>query len=299
MNDRLVADILQEARGALNPTLRDRERLHRRVMGSVVAATVATVAGTSVAAKAGGMVAAAGAPIGTIAIFKLTTVGVFIAGIIALGVYGQKSWQPSNQLPKTVAGEQMTKVETTPSGSHRHEKGRPTTLHDDDEQPAQLTLPVVDTGDAGAVVKADNHLSAKEMMNPPATGNITHTARRPVLTNDGKHRLTTGSNRRNEGLAPNDALLLGEIALLRDATRAVGEDDFSTALQRLRQYREKFPTGLMRQESDGLYIRALCGAGQIQAARNAYKLFRSSYKKDPAMFYMRAECTSADEVEQQ
>ena len=259
MNDRLTRKILSEARASLEPTAMDRDRLHRKVMGAVGANAVVTTAGAGTAKVAGG-IAATGAPAGAVAAIKLIAGGALLVGVIALGPAGGLSYFSTSPL---IVRE-------------RHQAVNPTT-----DAPPRRTQSTVQKTLNSPIVQPPMHNNASA--EAPQRESVNSVAIPPKVRQRTKAK-------KSPDAPPDDNALFREIAMIRNAPRAIHNKNFSNAMQFLEQYDSAFPNGMMRPERDGLVIQALCGAGETEKARRAHRAFREKCNKPPLMFQVDETC---------
>jgi hypothetical protein len=82
----------------------------------------------------------------------------------------------------------------------------------------------------------------------------------------------------------------GEAQLLGDANAALGRGDAAGALARLGEHANKYPSGALRQEREGLTIVALCQAGRQSEGRAAAERFLSRTSKSAMATRIREAC---------
>ncbi|MBN2340326.1 MAG: hypothetical protein JXX29_22805 [Deltaproteobacteria bacterium] len=283
MNDQLTQKILDEARASLDPTSADRSRVERRLMSAIGAATVITAAGAGAANTGGWLTSVFGISATAASVLKIAGSALLISGVITLTVVGTTSHQNDNTAIKNESastsgggGDHDAKKiirADAPSNSVMPIESGHAPLNEDATNTPQLPTPA-------PIVKGDN---AQLVSAPTKSSHTVHAAPRRVSAP--MNSLTPSS--------PNDDALLMEIALLKNASQALQKQEYQRAVQLLRNYPIQFPTGTMRQERDGLYISALCGAGQLEAAQEADRQFRYRYRKPPMMFDIAPQCSAS------
>ncbi|MBN2527556.1 MAG: hypothetical protein JXR76_14270 [Deltaproteobacteria bacterium] len=271
MNDRHIDNLLSDARSTLEPTPIDRERMHRKVMGAVGVATVVTAASASAAKATSGLASSLGISGGAVAVVKITVSGLLLGGVIALGAAG------INELEKDTTEDVPRKVTRWDDGAG--------TVHAD---------PVP--------IGPSEQFDERDEIPPIPFEKGGTTISEPIESNDGTaisaplsrapKRGTTAKTAPIQNATPDrgDDQVLQELAMIKTAVLALRQNDFSRAIQLLEDCKGRFPHGSMRQERDGLYISALCGAGNIQRAKKADAAFRRRYKNAPVMVQVAPEC---------
>lgn len=282
MNDRNIDNILSEARTSLEPTHSDRDRMHRKVMGAVGAATVVTAASAGAAKTVGGLASSLGIHAGAASVVKLTVGGLFLGGAIALGVVGVKELNhdvvPMVNTDSAVISDNVSKADNAVIGA---KKTSPQISSESGIETATPLRKITDANLHGAVSSAKVPLVGEPSV--------------VVKRNRNRNRDKIEHLKHKSSVESDDALLQ-EIAMIKSASRAVRQKDFVHAVQLLERYPSAFPRGIMRQERDGLYISALCGAGKTKHARTADRVFRKRYGKAPLMFRVEAQCSAAQEA---
>jgi len=81
------------------------------------------------------------------------------------------------------------------------------------------------------------------------------------------------------GLAGHDASLAAERALLEVARNAVARKESAAAFEALGRHAREFPRGRLSEEREGLWIRALIGAGRTDEARQRASRFKKSFPR--------------------
>lgn len=70
-----------------------------------------------------------------------------------------------------------------------------------------------------------------------------------------------------------------ELRLLEPAQRAVANKNFAAALTPISEHRQRFPSGVLAEEREALFVKALVGLGRMTEAREAGIRFRKRFPK--------------------
>jgi hypothetical protein len=84
--------------------------------------------------------------------------------------------------------------------------------------------------------------------------------------------------------------LEAELALLRDAKKALNDGDANRCLALLDDHQKRFPSGVLGEESAATRVLALCSAGRTTEATVAAKDFLGRYPKSPSAPRVRSSC---------
>jgi hypothetical protein len=134
--------------------------------------------------------------------------------------------------------------------------------------PAPTPTPVVDPGLEPATVPV-------ESLAPVIEKRVAQPA--PVATD---------TQPRQEG----QSTLEAELALLRDAKKALDDGDSSRALGILDEHQRRFPNGILVEERASTRVLALCAAGRTAEARASAQDFLAKYPRSPSAPRVRASC---------
>lgn len=81
-----------------------------------------------------------------------------------------------------------------------------------------------------------------------------------------------------------------ELALLRDAKKAINDSDPTRSLQILDEHQRKYPDGILAEERASTRVFALCAAGKTAEAHMGAQDFLAKYPRSPSAPRVRASC---------
>jgi hypothetical protein len=284
--------LIDEARGADDPTAEDHARVKARWLASVAA--IAGVSSLTEAARAAGGIGWGLKAAGAALVIAAGAVGLnFLldAGDAAQAKKAQPV--PAWRAPVPQRVQPTPHLEPEPEKNHA-EASRP--------QPAPAPVDAVETAqprvaEEGAPAAAEP-ASAAQPTQPsasapraavPATGLRVKPAARVAVA-----RAPKASEKVEEvaGVAPAPAeavpaaagpsgQLGEELALLSDVRSSIQEGAAAQALEQLNHYEARFGQPLLGMEADALRVDALCKVGQREAARERARVFQNEWPGSP------------------
>lgn len=89
---------------------------------------------------------------------------------------------------------------------------------------------------------------------------------------------------------PPQSTLEAELALLRDAKKALDDGNATRSLAILDEHQRKFPSGVLVEERASTRVLALCAAGRTAEARTSAQDFLRQYPRSPSAPRVRGSC---------
>lgn len=86
--------------------------------------------------------------------------------------------------------------------------------------------------------------------------------------------------------------LVVELRLMHDAQAAMARGDAASALAKVSEHAQRFPSGSLTPEREGTRVLALCAAGRTDEARSAGKRFLGAYGRSPLAERVRHSCAT-------
>jgi hypothetical protein len=265
MNEHFAEQILKEARLSMKPTDADSDRVMKKVLASVVAASA--VAGTSaVAAKASGATGLFSSLVGGSAIAKLVVGIASICGALVLSVW-------LIQRPKLPAAASGNEGISHPVLSHQ----------------GSAVWAGAESTCAIAAGKIDLENVAKKFLETESSSSVPMKTAKVI-----KASAALPDAEKQSVITSNDDLVLREISIVKSASSALKNGRPADALSILNEYEKTSGKGVMTEERDGLRITALCVLGQTQQARTAVRRFQQKFKGSVMALHISDSCRELD-----
>lgn len=103
-------------------------------------------------------------------------------------------------------------------------------------------------------------------------------------------RQPTSAVRNRQHELPNNNLLAGELSLIAAASQALDSGDARAALRTLEIHKQRFSSGFLTEEREGLWIVALCQAGRVSEAAAARADFDRRAPRSPLRRRIATQC---------
>lgn len=139
-------------------------------------------------------------------------------------------------------------------------------------------------------VPATNPTQVVEVAAPPASANEGSAAARGAEPIDSLPPAPSESAKEAQPKPAKTSTLVAEAKLIGDASKALRGGNGALALKLLGEHGTRYPTGALAQERQGLRALSLCRTGQVEAAREAGRLYLKQSPNSPLAVHVRKGC---------
>ena len=307
---RKIEQLLDQARGAHDPSADDRQRLYGAIATGLASAPAAGGAADGAAATqvgAGANASATATTLGAGVIAKWLAVVAVIAGVGFM--FSLDSGQtPADKVPGSPETDALGAAVSTPTvpppqtptaqpSARQLQAAAQDSAHEVATVPGEQASPVALAGDTTPVARAADRGRVKgDAVAGPRKRErrAAQTSRVDLDTPVPEPDLEQAEAAEPELVEQQPPGLAAELGLIRAATRALRDRQPRVALQHLQEHRFRFPRGLLAQERGGLQALSLCELGRLAEGRLAKRRFLQQAGDSPMAARVKAACGRAD-----